>query len=198
MKKKSDLIENKILSFFAGKKIHKKYQILILEDDDVYVKNFSSLISSEDLNEYFNIESYSDYDLALKAYYEIKPEYIICDIDLGLEKLNGFDFVNDIRNNGCVSKICIHTNRFFKCDLEKSINVKSDFFIAKPMSRFQFLRFLCSYILPGYSEESFLSITSNNLEEDKIILLIDDEDIYHKFWEVSVTDTKVMSFSFLL
>lgn len=193
--KKSDLIENKILSFFAGKKIQKKYQILILEDDDVYVKNFSSLISSEDLNEYFNIVSYSDYDLALKAYYEIKPEYIICDIDLGLEKLNGFDFVQDLRSNGCVSKICIHTNRFFKCDLEKSINVKSDFFIAKPMSRFQFLRFLCSYILPGYSEESFLSITSNNFQEDKIILLIDDEDIYHKFWEVSVTDAKVISFS---
>lgn len=192
--KKSDLIEEKILSYFSGKKIQRKYQILILEDDDVYVKNFSSLISSEDLNNYFNIVSFSNYEQALAVVYEINPEYIICDIDLGIEKLNGFDFVHELRSNGCNSKICIHTNRFFKCDLEKSIQVKSDFFIAKPMSRFQFLRFLCSYIMPGYSEESFLSMTTNNLEEQKLLMLIDDESIYHKFWEVTVTDAKVISY----
>ncbi len=192
--KKSDHIEEKILTFLSSTVNKRKYQILILEDDDVYVKNFSSLISSEDLNNYFNIISYSSYHEALESFKQIEPEYIICDIDLGLEGLNGFDFVKELRSYGCNAKICIHTNRFLKCDLEKSIFVKSDFFIAKPMSRFQFLRFLCSYLMPGYSEESFNTVNLQNPLERGIIIVIDDEDIYHKFWEVSVTDARVETF----
>ena len=192
--KKSDHIEEKILSFLSCSLEYKKYKILILEDDDVYVKNFSSLISSDELNNYFKIISYSVYHEALEAVKELEPEYIICDIDLGLEGLNGFDFVRELRSFGCNAKICIHTNRFLKCDLEKSIIVKSDFFIAKPMSRFQFLRFLCSYLIPGYSEDSFSTGTLQNSPEQGIIVVIDDEDIYHKFWEITVTDAKVETF----
>ncbi len=214
--KKSDLIEKSLLESLKQTKLQDKYKILILEDDEVYVKNFFTLISDNNLRAFFEFYSYNNYEQAKNAVFALNPEYIICDIDLGLEHLNGFDFVSEMRANGFLAKICIHTNRFFKCDLEKSISVKSDFFIAKPMTRFQFLKFLYSLINPDYVEKSLLLQTKdgndNNtaLEEvmdkndninineklnESIMLFIDDEEIYHKFWEMSVQDAKVLSFS---
>ncbi|APJ02970.1 hybrid sensor histidine kinase/response regulator [Silvanigrella aquatica] len=192
--KKSNNIESKILNYLAHDHSSKKYKILILEDDEVYVKNFSSLISSEDLNNYFSIYSYSDYNLAMEAVYKIDPEYIICDIDLGLDHLNGFDFVKKLREDGNNAKICIHTNRFLKCDLERAIEVKSDFFIAKPMSRFQFLRFICSHLIPHDFEESIQDQIIERQRNLRTIVVIDDEDAYHQFWKVTVTDAHVMTF----
>ncbi|WGL58960.1 hybrid sensor histidine kinase/response regulator [Pigmentibacter sp. JX0631] len=212
---KSDIIEKNLLNELSDFNLSKKYKILILEDDEVYVKNFYTLISNENLRQYFELYSYSNYAEAHAAYFQLNPEFVICDIDLGLEDLNGFDFVSELRKNGSLAKICIHTNRFFKCDLEKSISVKSDFFIAKPMSRFQFLKFLYSLINPNYSESSFftsseekieiteqtniniLPLGQKNLElmNESIIIFIDDEEIYHKFWEMSVSDAKVLCFS---
>ncbi|WP_158996749.1 hybrid sensor histidine kinase/response regulator [Pigmentibacter ruber] len=212
---KSNIIENNLLNEISYIDLEKKYKILILEDDEVYVKNFYTLIANENLRQYFELYSYSNYEEAYSAYIELNPEYIICDIDLGLDDLNGFDFVSELRKNGSLAKICIHTNRFFKCDLERSISVKSDFFIAKPMSRFQFLKFLYSLINPNYTENSFFStneekienseqISNNflenkqnysNTEKENVIIFIDDEDIYHKFWEMSVNDAKVLCFT---
>lgn len=217
--KKSDILEKSLLNAFVARDSEKKYKILILEDDEVYVKNFYTLISDSNLKKFFEFYSYNNYQQARSAVFELNPDYIICDIDLGLENLNGFDFVSELRQHGSLAKICIHTNRFFKCDLEKSLSVKSDFFIAKPMSRFQFLKFLYSLINPESLETSLLTIVdelyekppndsmalencekmnlvhNNNNNNEKIIIVIDDEEIYHQFWQLSVNDVGVICFS---
>lgn len=197
--KKSDLIEEKIFNYIKEKNITRKYQIVILEDDETYAKNFLFLVSSELIKNVFNFITFTDYQKAKAAVKEIEPEYIICDIDLGLENLNGFDFVKELRSSGCNSKICIHTNRFLKCDLELSLSVRSDFFIVKPMSRFQFLKFVCSYIFPNEPDvdESFNSLNVPSIAKDDkgVIVVIDDEDIYLNCWEIVVEDAEVKVFS---
>jgi len=193
--KRSNLIEEKILSLLNNKSISKKFQILILEDDETYIKNFSTLISSNFLSNYFEILPFKDFWSAYSGVKNFSPEFIICDIDLGIKDLNGFDFVKKLREEGSNSKICIHTNRFLKCDLEKSLEVNSDFFIAKPMSRFQFLKFIYSYFNPECNEK-FLSseVVLEPSSNSEYIIVIDDEYDYHKFWSVSVYDAQIKCF----
>jgi len=110
-----------------NKKDNKNFKILYVEDDDIAREN-----GIEYLQNYFEyIYEASDALNALKIYKEIKPDIIISDIQM--PKLNGLEFIEEIRKKDLSTQIIVISAFSDKSYLLKAIELKLVKYLIKPV-----------------------------------------------------------------
>ncbi len=196
------VLENKIFNEIQSKE-KKLYSILILEDDQNYIDGLLAIINGfEKLKNFFNIFTVNQYDEGFILFQKINPDFLICDIDLNDTDRNGFDFVKQIRVINNTVKICIHTNRFIKEDFLYSMEIKSDFFIVKPMLNIHLLNFMSSLFFIINSDKYLSNIKLNSNSNDFFIekkhnsvIVVDDDELFLELWKYYMTDANLKVFN---
>jgi DNA-binding response OmpR family regulator len=144
--------------------INKKIKVLYVEDDDIAREN-----GLEYLENYFeNLYEASDALSALKLYGEIKPEIIITDIQM--PKLNGLEFIKNIRKKDKKTQVIVLSAYSNKDYLFSAIELGLVKYLIKPIKEKEF--------------EEALSLCINHIENDdsNIIHLSENFtfDLYNK------------------
>ena len=105
---------------------------------------------------------------------------LYCDVDLGDEKINGYEFVMRVRQNGSQALICIHSNRSSPDDYKRSVDVGADAFLPKPMAAIHLLG-LVVQCLRKLSE-------TDTLGKPLTVALVEDEPFSRIVWEEAYKD----------
>jgi len=112
--------------------INKKIKVLYVEDDDIAREN-----GLEYLENYFeNLYEASDALTALKLYDEIKPEIIITDIQM--PKLNGLEFIKNIRKKDKKTQVIVLSAYSNKDYLFSAIELGLVKYLIKPIKEKEF------------------------------------------------------------
>jgi len=113
-------------------KVNKKITILFVEDNPVALEN-----GIEYLENYFDtIYSASNGLDALHLYSKYQPDIVITDIEM--PKLNGLDFVKQIRQSNQTTQVIITTAYSDKEYLFKAIELKLVKYLVKPINQTEF------------------------------------------------------------
>lgn len=64
---------------------------------------------------------------------EFNPELILLDVDLGSHEISGLDLLKQLRNTGCNSTICLHSNRYIDPRPEALRALGADAVLPKPI-----------------------------------------------------------------
>jgi len=112
--------------------INKKIKVLYVEDDDIAREN-----GLEYLENYFeNLYEASNALTALKLYDEIKPEIIITDIQM--PKLNGLEFIKNIRKKDKKTQVIVLSAYSNKDYLFSAIELGLVKYLIKPIKEKEF------------------------------------------------------------
>lgn len=115
----------------------------LLDDEEIYHMGLKSLVKApSEMAEALELKSFTSsaelFDFLTTGHLDV----LICDVDLGGEKFNGFNVVSRLREEGVSIPICIHSNRISSSDYTMAIDVGAQAFLPKPMGRNQLLRFI--------------------------------------------------------
>ncbi len=125
----------------------RSFRLGIVDDEELYRNALNDLIiRSKDLEKCIDIYHFSDSASVLKASEAGLLDILICDVDLGLNSLHGFDIVSEIRKQGNNMPICIHSNCCSPDHYEQAVKSGAQAFISKPMNRAQILKFIANSI----------------------------------------------------
>ena len=126
----------------------RRLKIGFLDDEELYRKGFQELACSSDrLKDCIQLVMFDHPDKAL-SYFEVeKVDAFICDIDLGVDEINGFQLVSALRSRGFMQSICVHSNRGLPSDYEEAIRSGAQAFLPKPMSRPHLQKFLVGAVV---------------------------------------------------
>jgi signal transduction histidine kinase/DNA-binding NarL/FixJ family response regulator len=157
--------------------------LLLVDDEDIYLESFISKINSLDLAD--NIKIFTAYN-AEEAFSLISNENIsaaICDIDLGPDSINGLELIKELRDRNFDAPVCIHSNRSLKSDnmLLSPMIDGADCFMSKPANTMELCQFL--------RDVSSSLITTSNVTNKKRILLFDDSELDQYYWTDSLKES---------
>ena len=125
------------------KNLGRSYVIGVVEDEVLYQNALQDLIDkSGPLKSLVHLEMLKDTESALDLIKKKPPDSFICDIDLGLHSMSGFQFVEEARKLAYIHPICIHSNRCLPEDYEQALQSGAQAFLPKPMSRVHLLKFM--------------------------------------------------------
>ena len=148
-------------------------RIGFLDDEQLYREGFQELIrSSEELMRITRLIVFSDPEDVLKELEVLNLDAFICDIDLGIGKMNGFQLVETMREQQFTSSICVHSNRGLPADFEKALQSGAQAFLPKPMSRPHLQKFLVSAVV----KDSSLITSSSNAPDSHDFRSSDDSE----------------------
>ena len=104
----------------------KKKIVLIVEDDELLLRALYLSFHESD----YTIATASDGETALKMTERMKPDIVL--LDLLLPKMNGFDYLNNLKANPALQKtpVIVLSNLGDKESLEKATNLGAlDYFV---------------------------------------------------------------------
>jgi signal transduction histidine kinase len=133
--------EKKLEHYFE--KHQKRLTIAILEDDALYRNTLKNLIkNSPALKNVLNIKMFGDADSVLEYFQENRPNFFICDINLGPGSMNGLELLSILSKRKQMVPTCVHSNRSKLEDvrLDRQYSVKS--LVPKPMMRVHLLKYI--------------------------------------------------------
>lgn len=141
-------------------KKNSKIKILVVEDDEITREN-----SIEFLENFFeNIYEANNAIDALKIYYEINPEIIITDIQM--PKLNGLEFIKQIRLKNRKTQVIVLSAYSNKEYLFKAIELQLVKYLTKPINEYELKEALKSCIQNIEDESSNIYNLSTNTTFD--------------------------------
>lgn len=141
-------------------KKNSKIKILVVEDDEITREN-----SIEFLENFFeNIYEANNAIDALKIYYEINPEIIITDIQM--PKLNGLEFIKQIRLKNRKTQVIVLSAYSNKEYLFKAIELQLVKYLTKPINEYELKEALKSCIQNIEEESSNIYKLSTNTTFD--------------------------------
>ena len=181
--------------------------ILIVDDEPVYRNALkSALLKADRFTRDLRIEIAQDADSALALTQNSFFELVILDVDLGTQSANGFEIVGALRESGCASFICIHSNRTLASDHKTSIEAGADAFLPKPMSRAHLLKLVLQAI-PAEKDVEEITGGKNVIAESKVasleareqskmaIAFVDDSATMRTIWKRKLKDTDFFAFA---
>lgn len=172
--------------------IGKKLKVALLDDEVIYRSSTKAMTESCEVSNYIEIEEYSNPADILESNLEA-IDFLISDVDLK-EDLNGYDVVSQIKSRGFEFPVCIHSNKNLPEYYKQSVDIGAKAFIPKPMT----LAHLLGFIANNLPESSTTELKPGDKQEEgsqestthkKRIIVLDDEVIYLKSWEVSLADS---------
>jgi signal transduction histidine kinase/DNA-binding response OmpR family regulator len=170
-----------------------RFSIAIIDDEKLYPEAIQSQIGSLKLiADRIEVKTIESPALALNLIERLKPQLVICDIDFGIETLDGFDLVRTLRDRGETMKICIHSSQTSTEAFQRAMRVGANAFLPKPMSRAQLLA-LIHECLP---QSPTAKVTSKSLRSarDTKIAVIDDDPFILDEWYKGLIDADVIAF----
>ena len=104
-----------------------KKTVLIVEDDEILLRALYLLFHDGN----YTIASASDGETALKMTERLKPDIVV--LDLLMPKMNGFDYLRNIKANANLKNIpiIVLSNLGDKDDIEKAKNLGADDYFIK-------------------------------------------------------------------
>ena len=121
----------------------KKPSLLILDDESIYrMRVRGTLESLGSLNSYIHTIDASNYKEATELINHTKIDYLICDIDLGDKRNNGFDVLAEAIKKYPDCKVLVHTNRKEPKDIEQAKRLGACGFCSKPITEAILVDFL--------------------------------------------------------
>lgn len=177
---------------------NKKIVIGLLDDEKIYRSAIRSLIETTKIARYVRFLEYStSSDILSSTLHEL--DFLISDVDLG-EPRNGYDVVREIKAWGYAIPICIHSNKNLPEFYRMSEEVGATAFMPKPMSPAHLLGFIANNLqedkpqeqaletqASGCKETATLSESKKEKTDRPTVLVLDDEDIYLKAWELTLS-----------
>jgi CheY-like chemotaxis protein len=91
-------------------------KILIIDDEPI--ANFISVRLFKQLDSSYEVLDYTDPQLAMKELRNLKPDYIF--VDLNMPRMSGWDFLNQMKEEGLDYKAYILTSSISNYDHEKA------------------------------------------------------------------------------
>lgn len=124
-------------------KHQKKLTIAILEDDTLYRNTLKNLIiKTPSLKNVLSIKMFDDADSALEYFQNNKPDFFICDINLGPGSMNGLELLSILSKRKQMVPTCVHSNRSKPEDIKLARQYKAKSLVPKPMMRAQLLKYI--------------------------------------------------------
>ncbi|MCX6123146.1 MAG: hybrid sensor histidine kinase/response regulator [Proteobacteria bacterium] len=118
-------------------------KVMIVDNETIYLGALASYLTrTPELALAVEITQADGSEVALDAHSATTFDLIVNDVDMGVNSLDGFELVRELRKGGCTSLICVHSNRIVPADNKKAIEAGADSFMPKPMARAQLLRIL--------------------------------------------------------
>ncbi|MBF0440572.1 MAG: hybrid sensor histidine kinase/response regulator [Oligoflexales bacterium] len=128
-----------------SQELGRKIKIAIIDDEAVYRNSLKELIEKNDnVKNYVESRFFSSSSSLLEAFSSESFDFLICDIDLGPDSLDGYEILRRIRIKGHKTIICVHSNRSLPEDYTMSIELGAQSFLTKPMTYLHFLKFISS------------------------------------------------------
>jgi len=122
-------------------------RVLIVDDEPLYISILREQLSSNPaLQERIQVIEAGSGEGALELSRVIEFDLIILDVDMGPGNIDGFETLVRLRNQGCKSMICMHSNRGGPKYHRTAHEGGADLFISKTMPREHFLRMIYSTI----------------------------------------------------
>ena len=134
-------LESQIKAFNLKK--NRKLKLGIVDDEPFYRNALNQLIQDSNLLrdsvEPFMLASREALFKALSKYH---LDLLICDIDFGTDRYDGFKIVNDLRKEGYSLPVCMHSNHSLPEDYENAISVGAQALLPKPMPTEHLIKFI--------------------------------------------------------
>ena len=134
-------LENQIKAFSLTQ--NRKLKLGIVDDEPFYRNALNQLIKDSNLLrasvEPFMLASRDDLFKALSKY---RLDLLICDIDFGTDRYDGFKIVVDLRKEGYLLPVCMHSNHSLPEDYENAMSVGAQALLPKPMPREHLIKFI--------------------------------------------------------
>ena len=125
----------------VSRSIGRPLRLLIIDDDNFYRSGLKKFVEyPRNLQALLMISEASGSEGALSLAEKDEFDLVICDINLGLSALNGFEVVRELRKVQPLAFFCLHSNRFVQSDIKFAVKMGADLYLPKPMSRGQMLR----------------------------------------------------------
>ncbi len=134
-------LENKIKDFNVRQ--NRKLKLGIVDDEPFYRHALKKLIKdSIILRDSIDTFMFANRDDLFNTISRDQLDMIICDIDFGAERCNGFEIVADLRKNGYSLPVCMHSNRSLPKDYENAIGAGAQALLPKPMPKDHLIKFI--------------------------------------------------------
>lgn len=165
-----------ISEFMKYHKMHDHpFYLLIVDDEPLFRETFRAMLSSiQQIKDHVRIIEADSAEIALRQFEAREFDYVVTDIDMGKNQMNGYEFATRILKKYKKSYVLIHSNK--RCG-EMDTGVRqirsSKFmgFLPKPISKSDMLQFLSRKTFEiGGSDKLALSKLS------KCILILNDDD----------------------
>lgn len=164
------------------KKSGHKIRVLLVDDETVYCRALASnLTQNEIFRRFIEITTASNAEAALKICFDIAPQLVILDVDLGNASKNGIDLLKDLRQANFKGQVCIHSNRSLPQDYKIALEAGADTVLPKPMGKAHLLKMLI-HILKSAQPESAEIPTPIENKSPKVAVLDDSHPVL-KAWQ---------------
>ena len=172
---------------------HRKISVLLVDDEKLYTTVLKNQLTCNDsLVKHLSVIETSSGEDALMSAIQENFDIVVLDVDMGKDKLNGFDTAAKMRKIGFNGTICIHSNRSGPEYYKKAMAYGADLFIGKTMPREHFLRLIYSVI--GDPHKLLNSDSQKATATKSRIVVVEDNKIFRKAWENVSHDTEISTY----
>jgi CheY-like chemotaxis protein len=119
-----------------------KIKILIVDDERLYRDTAAHMMQHDFFSPWLDVRTAATPAETRAQVTETQPDLIFLDVDLGRDQISGLDLLKELRQSGCTSTICLHSNRAIDARREELQKYGADAMLPKPISRVELMRFL--------------------------------------------------------
>ena len=173
---------------------NRSISVLVVDDEKLYTTVLKNQLTRNDLlASHISICEASSGEDALILAIQRKFDIIILDVEMGKNKLSGFDTALKMRKMGEDATICIHSNRGGSEYYKEAMDKGADLFISKTMPREHFLRMI--YGVFG-DPHKLLSSGTHKTATDAIpkVVVVEDNKIFRRAWKQLSQDIEVSTY----
>ncbi|MBU0506404.1 response regulator, partial [bacterium] len=182
-----DYGESKNMSEFMKllKQRNKESYFLIMDDEPLFRETVRSLIRSiPQIVDHIKVIEASSAEEALMLFKECAFDYVIADIDMGIGKMNGYEFAGTVLEKYPCTHVLIHSNKRKK-ELDKNIReIKSSRFMGflpKPMKQSELLQFLALKTFETIQEKTQAAKLELKKRKRNVLIANDDTSLLLAF-----------------
>lgn len=167
---------------------NKPLKILVADDEPLFRSSLRNMINGiTELRDYIDVVEVSCGEEALELLDNAKKQnpfsYVISDIDMGEDNLDGFEFVKRFLSKYSNAKVVIHSNWNLPDTEIRSKEAGAVGFLKKPMTKLQFIDFLMTgvrrngaQVIPLQVAREKKTFDGNIISNKPKILIVEDEE----------------------
>jgi signal transduction histidine kinase/CheY-like chemotaxis protein len=119
-----------------------KIKILVVDDERLYRDTAAHIMEHDFFSPWLDVRTAATPAETRTQVAETQPDLIFLDVDLGRDQIFGLDLLKELRQSGCTSTICLHSNRVFDARKGELRKFGADAVLPKPISRVELMRVL--------------------------------------------------------